>query len=311
MKKFLTFFTSLTLSFVLMAGCVGHQALLWFPVAPIYETLYDTIEHSEYPEISGEIGETEENTEYIAEDEFIIEYIPQISLAPIIYYVSFETMPVGRENPEDTEEAEEDRRPIVALTFDDGPSRYTEQILDLFDTYGGYGTFFVLGHRVYPWRDVVSRMSNSGHEVANHAWSHTNLTRLSREAIAREIRDTSNAIYYVTGQRPVIMRPPFGATNNRVRSVTEDLGYPVINWTVDTMDWRYRRVDHVYNVIMNRVYDGAVILLHDIHGTTAAAMELVIPSLVERGYRLVTTSYLLEYRFGDLEPGRVYGIMQE
>jgi len=200
------------------------------------------------------------------------------------------------------------RRPMVALTFDDGPHIHTDYILDLLYEHNSRATFFVLGDRVEPWRDTIIRMHSQGNEVANHSWNHANMGRLNQYNIQNQIINTSAAIESVVGYSVPILRPPYGITTNGVRQAASELGYAIINWNVDTMDWRYRDPDRIYNVIMDRAKDGSVILMHDIHATTAEAMIRVIPSLVEAGFDLVTVSELLEYFHGELEAGRVYGI---
>ena len=235
------------------------------------------------------------------EEEFIEEYIISAHLGEIIDDDLYEeVLP---------EPYIEERRPMIALTFDDGPGPHTERILDVLEAYDARATFFVLGHRVESHRYIITRAAHGGNEIANHAWSHTNLGRIGEDAIAREIRDTSAAIESIVGFSPPILRPPFGQTSGRVRRVSEELGYAIINWHLDTMDWRYRDPDRIYNVIMDRAGDGTIVLLHDIHRTTAEAMEQVIPRLIEKGYQLVTVSELLDYFYGELEPGRVYGVV--
>ena len=199
------------------------------------------------------------------------------------------------------------RKPMVSLTFDDGPSRYTDHILDLLEEHGGRATFFVLGYRVEGHRSTIQRAHNLGNEIASHSWSHARLAFLYPEEITRELQSTSEAISSVTGYSPPIMRPPFGQTSERVRTVAAELGYAIINWNLDTLDWRYRDAEKIYNTIMEKVEDGSFIVMHDIRPTTAEAMEKVIPALIAKGYELVTVSELLAYFYGDLEPGKIYG----
>jgi len=197
-------------------------------------------------------------------------------------------------------------RPMVALTFDDGPSRYTDDVLDLLEQHGGRATFMVLGNLIDARRDTVVRAVELGNEVIGHSWDHRDLTKLSEQEVISEIYDTSALIASVTGVSQSMFRPPYGAYNDKVKRIAAELGYSIIYWSVDTLDWRHRDPDWVYNAIMNDVMDGSVILLHDIHGTTAEAMISVIPRLIEEGFQLVTISELLHHRYGDLEPGRVY-----
>ena len=200
------------------------------------------------------------------------------------------------------------QKPMVALTFDDGPSVHTDRLLDILERYNASASFFVLGSLIALRPDTVVRAAHSGHEVVGHAWTHHNLTRLSRPDIAAQIQDTSDTIKAVTGISPPLYRPPYGSINSNVREVSAELGYSIAHWTLDPLDWYYRNADRIYNTIMSQVEDGSVIVLHDIHPTTVDAMERVIPSLIEQGYQLVTMSTLLYHFYGGLEPGFVYGI---
>jgi peptidoglycan/xylan/chitin deacetylase (PgdA/CDA1 family) len=116
----------------------------------------------------------------------------------------------------------------------------------------------------------------------------------------------SDAVEQVTGEKPMFFRPPFGAVNERLKRVSRELGFAMVNWTVDPLDWKYRDADIVYEAIMREVADGYIILSHDLYGTTAQAMERVIPELIAQGYQLVTVSELLSHTHGSLEAGRVY-----
>ena len=199
------------------------------------------------------------------------------------------------------------RGPMVALTFDDGPGRHTERILDTLEQHGGRVTFFVLGQRIETHRDTVTRAVNLGNEVAGHSWSHRALVGLSEGEIAYEIQSTGAAIEGLTGVLSPIFRPPYGRINGRVERVSAELGYSIVNWTVDTNDWRHQNADIVYNAVMREIKGGAIILFHDIHASTAEAMERLIPDLIANGYQLVTVSEILTHVYGGVEPGRVYG----
>ena len=238
-----------------------------------------------------------------------VEHVASLTPGINFHEVNFVIQQVPNANPIEEEEPEEEvRRPMVALTFDDGPSQFTDPILDLLYEHGGRATFFVLGYRIGSRPETIIRMNNLGNEVANHSWGHAHLVRLDANGILWELNSAREAIEAVIGQSAPLLRPPFGSTNATVRQVAADLGYPIINWNLDTMDWRYRDPERIYNVIMDNVEDGSVILLHDIHGTTATAMERVIPRLVEEGFDLVTVSELLNYFYGELEPGKIYGM---
>ena len=194
-------------------------------------------------------------------------------------------------------------RPMVALTFDDGPTEYTLAILDTLYHYRSRGSFFVLGSLIEGNEDILRLAHDRGNEILGHSWSHANLTRLSSSQIASEITRTHSAIVNVVGEAPRLFRPPYGSVNNVVRQVSEDLGFSIINWNVDPFDWLTTNPDRVYDSIMEQIREFSIVVLHDTHESTALAMERVIPSLLERGYQLVTVSELFYYLGEPLEPG--------
>jgi len=199
------------------------------------------------------------------------------------------------------------RRPMVALTFDDGPSIYTNMILDVLEEHGGRVTFCVLGNRIQYHPDTLRRAVELGSEVIGHSWDHSDLARLNANAITSQITRTTEAIAEVIGHPPpTIFRAPYGNTNSRVISTSRDLGYSLLHWSVDPQDWQHRDADWIYDFILNRVIDGGIVVLHDVHTTTMEAMVRVIPRLIAEGFQLVTASELIAYFYGDLEPGEIY-----
>ena len=194
-------------------------------------------------------------------------------------------------------------RPMVALTFDDGPTGYTQEILDILDHYRSRATFFVLGSLIEGNEDILRLAHDRGNEILGHSWSHPNFSILPSSQIILEITRTHSAILNVVGETPRLYRPPFGSVNNTVRQVSEDLGFSIINWTVDPRDWMVRDADRIYNSMLEEVGHTSIVVLHDTHYSTVEAMERVIPSLIHRGYQLVTISELFYYLGEDLEPG--------
>lgn len=197
-------------------------------------------------------------------------------------------------------------KPMVALTFDDGPSQHTDRLLTAFATHGGKGTFFVVGNLIDDYPDTMRRMSSEGHEIAGHSWNHRQLTNLSNEELTDQIMTTRAKIYDVTGTDTTAIRPPYGAYNDETKSICSGLGIIMVNWSLDTLDWKDKDTDRIYNTIMNDVKDGDIILCHDLHGTTVDAMERVIPDLQAKGYQLVTVTELLSYSEAAVEAGNVY-----
>ena len=195
---------------------------------------------------------------------------------------------------------------MIALTFDDGPSKHTARLLDAFTTHGGKGTFFVVGNLLDGRTEVIQRMALEGHEIAGHSWNHRQLTKLTVEELTDQLMSTRAKIYEITGVDSILIRPPYGSYNEQVKSVCQNLGIHMVNWSVDTLDWKYKDANKIYDTIMSEVKDGDIILCHDLHGTTVDAMERVIPDLIAKGYQLVTVSELLSYSGKEISAGSVY-----
>jgi peptidoglycan-N-acetylglucosamine deacetylase len=185
--------------------------------------------------------------------------------------------------------------PYIAMTFDDGPSsQLTPRLLDILKERGIKATFFVVGQNAAEFPDILRRMADEGHEIANHSWSHPALTKLGAEGVRKQIENTNNAISAATGKRPVLMRPPYGATNSALnKRLAEEYGLKVILWSVDPLDWKYRNSNRVYNYIVQNTQSGSIILSHDIHATTVAAMPETLDALLAKGYKFVTVSELI------------------
>lgn len=199
-------------------------------------------------------------------------------------------------------------KPMVALTFDDGPSRQnTPVILDALKQYGGHATFFVVGYNIDGNEDIIKRICDEGSEVANHTASHAKLTDYDAAGIMSEVGSVSDRIKSITGQSNVLLRPPFGAVDDNVMANITD---PVILWSIDTEDWKSRNTESVIQNIQSSVFDGAIVLMHDLYPETAAAATAAIEWLTAQGYQLVTVSELGYYRRGGLKLGVRYGSLQ-
>jgi peptidoglycan/xylan/chitin deacetylase (PgdA/CDA1 family) len=183
----------------------------------------------------------------------------------------------------------------VAITFDDGPSpKLTPMLLDMLKERGIKATFFVVGQNAAEYPDILKRAVAEGHEIGNHSWSHPQLTRLSAAGVAAQMEKTNEAVRVATGRNPVVMRPPYGATNAKLdRRFNEEFGLKVIIWDVDPLDWKYRSADRVEREILQRSGPGSIILAHDIHPSTVAAMPRTLDALIARGYKFATVSQLI------------------
>ena len=210
-----------------------------------------------------------------------------------------------------TTDVQEERRidpnlPMVALTFDDGPVNRTNQILDILEEHNVVATFYVLGMQIENHSDTLLRAHNLGSEIANHSWSHKSFDRISDDDIRAQLHDTNAAVEAITGVAPANMRAPYGRVNDNVRNISEELGLPIVLWSVDPSDFLDRSPESIYYDIMSEVRDRDIILLHDIHARSVYTTRLLIPSLIESGFQLVTVSELMYYSNITPEPGAVY-----
>ncbi|WP_394214845.1 polysaccharide deacetylase family protein [Brachybacterium vulturis] len=190
----------------------------------------------------------------------------------------------------------------LALTFDDGPSpETTPRLLDILAEHQVRATFFVLGSQARAFPEILARQIAEGHEVANHSWSHPDLTSLSEDALREEVVRTNEAIEEVTGSSPTLLRPPYGATGPTVARVAADLEMVQAMWDVDTRDWEHHDPARTLAAVGD-ASAGSMILMHDIHATTVDAVEDVIMALRGEGFGFATVSSLL----GDVTAGAAY-----
>ncbi len=206
-------------------------------------------------------------------------------------------------------------RPMVALTFDDGPTSYTPQVLDLLERYGAKGTFFVIGRNLdEETKPVLQRMADLGCDIGMHDLTHTDLTRLSYAGNVKRIQRMRALIFDQIdgGYETHLLRPPFGSLNKTVRRALRSADAASIRWSVDTLDWRSKDPGAILKIVKAQTRDGAILLFHDRLPSTVAALRKAIPWLQEQGYELVTVTELIEssgqsIRYGEdyrCKPGR-------
>ena len=197
-------------------------------------------------------------------------------------------------------------KPMIALTFDDGPrASVTNRILDSLSQYGGRATFFMVGTNVPHNGDVIRRMVAQGCEVANHTNDHKYISKLSSDGIVSQVSAVNQKVAAVCGVSPVVMRPPGGYVDAHSLSVLGSMGMSAIMWSIDTRDWQHRNAQRTINNVLSQVKDGDIILMHDIYDATADAAVVLIPELTARGYQLVTVSELAAAR-GGMSAGHKY-----
>ena len=182
----------------------------------------------------------------------------------------------------------------VAISFDAAwGSDYTEELLSILEKYNVKTTFFLVAFWIDKYPDMVKRIDECGHEIGNHSAKHPNMSQLSEERIKEELTITSNKIVGITGKKDVLFRPPFGDYNNRVMKTAKSLGYYVIQWDVDSLDYKDYGAKSITDRVLNRVKDGSIVLFHNNATYTAEALPVILESLQKSGYKIVPISELI------------------
>ena len=190
----------------------------------------------------------------------------------------------------------------VALTFDDGPSPLTTNLLRHLSEHQARATFFTIGGEVAKRPEVVRLAHKAGHAIGNHSWSHPDLAQLTESALHEQIRRTNEIIKQHTGQYPRVTRPPYGSMSPLVKQALAEHNQAIIYWSVDTRDWAKHEAEPICQQVMQEAKPGSIILLHDIKPSSVQAGVCIIKALTAQGYTFVTIPQL----FGKLTPGEVY-----
>ena len=224
--------------------------------------------------------------------EIITISIPQSELSSTISLVSSkqqeETISIGKQ-----QSIIDPTKPVVALTFDDGPSRYTEEILETLRRNEVCATFFVLGNKVEDYQEVLKKSVSYRNELGNHSYNHKWLSRLPINSLKEQIEKTQQVLQETLSYQPKYLRPTYGSVNDRIRKNTE---LKIVLWTVDTKDWKITNVDCIIEKATTNIKDGDIILMHDIFERSSQALEEIIPILKEQGFQFVTISELEEVK---------------
>ena len=196
-------------------------------------------------------------------------------------------------------------KPMVALTYDDGPSKYTDAILDVYEEYGQKCTFFIVGDRISWNEDQAIREFELGCEQGNHTFSHNRLTDLTGEEMTEKLKGTDDELIRISGKPSTCLRPPEGKWNETLKEVC---GCPIILWSIDSRDWDSRNADSICNRVIGKVQDGDIVLMHDLYQATADATKRIVPALLNDGFQLVTVEEMGLLKTGGvgLEDGVVY-----
>ena len=206
---------------------------------------------------------------------------------------------------------------LIAFTFDDGPNKtYTNRILDTLENNGATATFFLVGYNIENNVETIKRAADMGCEIANHSLSHKNLMKITDPEISEQVKGPNEMVKSLAGIDIKLFRAPGG----NFKGVTDKIGMPLIQWSIDTEDWKYKDAAHknrseeqrnadlkkIADRVIEKADKGDIVLMHDIYDFTADLCEIVIPGLVEKGFRIVTVSEMYEAYGKELEAGQVY-----
>lgn len=188
-------------------------------------------------------------------------------------------------------------KPMIALTFDDGPgyNKASKKILDTLEKYNAKATFFMVGKNAAAHPGNIKRKARLGMELGNHTWNHYHY---GSNVVPSDISKASNAIYKICGMYPTAFRSPGGMTTDDIKKECKKEKMPIYYWTIDTEDWRSRDADTIYDKVIDSVTDGDIVLMHEIYNSTAKAVKRIVPKLKKKGYQLVTCRELMYAKNG-------------
>lgn len=194
-------------------------------------------------------------------------------------------------------------KPMIALSFDDGPnSKTTSVILDTLEQNNASATFFIVSNRLSRQSnaDCAKRMVELGCQLGNHTYDHKHY---GKDVTAADITNGINAVKEATGYAPSAFRPTGGYLSDTIKN---SAGAPICLWSVDTNDWKYKDAERTSKYVLNTAGDGDIILMHDIYKTSAEAVQKFVPELVKRGYQVVNIAELAYYKDTEMQNGKIY-----
>lgn len=264
------------------------------------------------------IAEVLENTEgnYAFYEKYLIIYYYNVTLDPsmedelsltinykeIKDYLVFNPSIDEEYSNEDGFKIDENKKHI-ALTFDDGPSKYTEKLSNILLDNKAHATFFFVTKNVINNSNPVIAVNEANHEIGYHSYNHTSFKRQTATVIKEEYNKSNEYLEKLIGKKYYLTRPPYGAINN---SVKQALDTPFILWDIDTNDWRYRDSEYLYQYVLDNIKDGDIILFHDSYESSIEAIKKLLPKLYTMDYQVVTVSTLANIKGEELITHGVY-----
>lgn len=182
----------------------------------------------------------------------------------------------------------------IAISFDAAwGANYTEDLLGILEKYDVKSTFFLVGFWVDKYPEMVKRIDEEGHEIGNHSSKHPHMSQLSKEQIVNELKNTSNKIEAITNKKVTLFRPPFGDYNNRLIETSREMGIQVIQWDVDSLDYKDYGADAIVKKVLSKVKSGSIVLFHNNATYTKDALPIILENLQKEGYKIVPVSELI------------------
>ncbi len=183
---------------------------------------------------------------------------------------------------------------ICSLTFDAAwDDSDTDRLIEILNKYEAKATFFLVGTWSEKYAESVKKFADAGHEIANHSDTHPHITNLSEQKITEEINACDEKIKAITGIKPTLFRGPYGEYNNTVIEASEKTGHKVIQWDVDSLDWKELSKEDIATRVLSRVKPGSIMLFHNGVQNTPDALEIILKKLKDDGFRVVTASELI------------------
>lgn len=187
-------------------------------------------------------------------------------------------------------------RPVIALSFDDGPSENTIRILEILKEYGCRATFFMVGNRMSAYEQAVWAVNESDNEIGTHLWDHDDIKLMQDWQLKNNLRECMRQTAEMTGREVRFLRPPYGYVDHTMYSACKSLGLYIVTWTADSLDWKTRNAQMICDEVMKTAANGGIILCHDLYPETAEGLRLFLPKLIEQGYQVVTVGELMDLR---------------
>ncbi len=247
---------------------------------------------------------------YDIKENEIVGYYNSTEYGPVTYHINNNEIKDYMDYPMSYDDAYtnevytlDPNKKTIAFSYDDGPSTYDLELIDLLVNSHSTATFFVVGNRINNYPTAVNKLATSGMEIGNHTYDHKSLTSLSTEKVIEEITKTNDLFYAKTGKQITMLRPSYGAVNKRVLLA---VNMPSILWSIDTLDWKTRNADKVYEAIMKDAKDGEIVLMHSLYKTTVEATDRAIKSLYKEGYQIVSVGELAKLKGKTLSAGSSY-----